>query len=111
MPSAVAAVERELAPERLGGPDRPRQLPCILLARLATDRTMQRRGIGAGLLTDALTRAVVLSDSVGAAAVLVHARDEDAKAFYQKNGDFLESPVESLHLMAPMKDLRKFFRR
>jgi GNAT superfamily N-acetyltransferase len=106
---AVASVEREQAPKRLNTPDRPREIPCILLARLAVDRSVQGRGIGAGHLKDALRRAVLLSDSVGAAAVLVHARDQSAKDFYLRHGDFLESPVDALQLLAPMKDLRKLF--
>jgi hypothetical protein len=65
--------------------------------------------VGAGLLRDALSRSVVLSDSIGAAAVLVHARDEDARAFYLANGDFLVSPSDPLHLLVAMKDLRRIF--
>lgn len=106
---AMAAVEREAAPARLQQ-NRPTQIPCILLARLAVDETVQRQGIGAGLLRDALERAVILSDSVAAAAVLVHARDEAARNFYLANGDFLASPVDDLQLLAPMKDLRSVFR-
>ena len=106
---AVAAVDRDAAPDRLNGPDRPGQIPCILIARLATDLRFRHRGLGAGLLRDALERAAHLSDSVGAAAVLVHARDDEAKSFYHTNGDFLESPVDPLHLMVPMKDIRNIF--
>ncbi len=106
---AVAAVEREAAPERLSGPERPSQIPCILIARLATDVRCQGRGVGAGLLRDALERSAQLSESVGAAAVLVHARDEAARSFYLAHGDFLESPIDALHLMAPMKDVRRMF--
>lgn len=106
---AVAAVEREAAPERLSGPERPHQIPCILIARLATDVRYQGRGVGAGLLRDALQRAAQLSESVGAAAVLVHARDDAARSFYLSHGDFLESPIDALHLMAPMKDVRRVF--
>jgi hypothetical protein len=41
--------------------------------------------------------------------VLVHCRDEQAKNFYLANGDFLQSPVEDLHLMVPMKALSRYF--
>jgi len=84
----------------------PSEIPCILIARLAVDYSCQGRGVGAALLLDALRRAVFLSENVGAAAVLVHARDDLARDFYLRNGDFLQSPVEPLHLLAPMRQLR-----
>lgn len=105
---AMAAVERDTTPARLRA-GRPRQLPCVLLARLAVDRNLQGHGVGAGLLRDALQRSVLLSETIGAAAVLVHARDEDASAFYLANGDFLRSPLDPLQLMAPMQELRHIF--
>lgn len=104
----MAAVERDAAPARLQK-GRPAPIPCLLLARLAVDRGMQGRGLGAGLLRDALERAVTLSESVGVAAVLVHARDKAARNFYLANGDFLSSPVAELQLLAPRKDLRSVF--
>lgn len=104
---AMAAVAKLDAPGELQR-GRPSQIPCILLARLAVDRSCQGEGLGWELLRDALLRAVVLSDSIGAAAVLIHCRDEAAKQFYLRNGDFLQSPVEDLHLMVPVKALRRY---
>lgn len=106
---AVAAVELAQVPERLRKGGRPAELPCILLARLAVDESTHGHGLGAGLLKDALTRSAVLSDSVGAAAFLLHARDETAREFYLHHGDFLESPTDPLHLFLPMKEVRKVF--
>ncbi len=104
---AMAAVAKSVAPEPLQK-GRPSQIPCILLARLAVDEQMGGQGLGWELLRDALLRGVQLSESIGAAAILVHCRDEQAKAFYLHNGDFLQSPVEELHLMAPVKALRRY---
>jgi hypothetical protein len=39
---------------------------------------------------------------------LVHCRDENAREFYRRHGDFLASPIEPLHLFVAMKDLRKY---
>lgn len=105
----VAAVELAQAPERLTKGGRPAELPCILLARLAVDKSTHGHGLGAGLLQDALKRAAVISESIGAAAFLIHARDEDARRFYLHNGSFLDSPTDPLHLFLPMKDVRKEF--
>lgn len=102
----VASYDRAGAPAPLVK-GAPAQVPCILLARLAVDESWQGRGIGAALLLDALRRAVFISGSVGARLFLVHARDEAAHAFYMKLGNFVESPVEPLHLMAPVSELAK----
>lgn len=101
---AMASVELIATPQQLRR-SMPRQVPCILLARLAVDQKYQGRGIGAALLRNALLRAVQLSHSIGAAAVLIHCRDEEARAFYLNNGDFLPSPVNDLQLMIPIKGL------
>lgn len=87
---------------------RPSQIPCILLARLAVDERYGGQGLGWELLRDALLRGVQLSGSIGAAAILVHCRDESAKAFYLHHGDFLQSPTDDLHLMVPIKALRRY---
>ena len=104
---SMAAVSREEAPSRVAE-RRPAQIPCILLARLAVDESFRGEGLGWGLLRDALIRSFHISGSIGAAAVLIHCRDEDAKSFYLHHGDFLQSPVDELHLMIPMKALRRF---
>lgn len=103
----MSAVARMNAPAEIQQ-GRPSQIPCILLARLAVDQTCQGEGLGQELLRDALLRAVLLSANIGTAAVLVHCRDEAAKQFYLRNGDFLQSPVEELHLMVPVQALQRY---
>lgn len=103
----MAAVARLYAPADLQK-GRPSQIPCILLTRLAVDKAAQGKGLGWELLRDALLRSLQLSKSIGAAAILAHCRDEQAKAFYLRNGDFLQSPVEELHLMVPVKELGRY---
>ena len=87
--------------------DAPQGIPCILLARLAVDERAQGRGVGAALLKDAIERCYRLSREVGAAALIVHCRDEQARAFYLANGDFLPSPANTLHLLLSMKQLSR----
>lgn len=85
----------------------PRQVPGLLLARLAVDRSMQGFGLGGGLLIDALRRTVGLADSVGIRALLVHSRDGAARQFYLAQAEFLESPSDPLHLLLPVKDIER----
>src|SRR5260370_5474415 len=80
-------------------------VPIILLARLAVDQLERGKGLGAGLLKDALLRAAQAAGLIGCRAVLVHAKDEAAKAFYQRFG-FESSPVDELHLYLLMKEIK-----
>jgi GNAT superfamily N-acetyltransferase len=53
----------------------------ILLARLAVDVSIHGRGVGSALLKDALLRAANDADTISARALLVHAKDDGARAF------------------------------
>lgn len=99
---AAAAYARENLPENEQR-GRPREIPCILLARLAVDQQAAGLGLGAALVRDAVLRAWRAGQAIGATALLVHCRDEAARSFYLHLADFLPSPVEPLHLMLPMK--------
>jgi len=76
----------------------PDPIPVLVLGRLAVDRDAQGLGIGKGLLKDAVSRTVIIARQVGVRALLVHALDEQAAAFYQAFG-FQRSPIEPLMLM------------
>jgi GNAT superfamily N-acetyltransferase len=79
-------------------------IPVILLARLAVDVSRQGKGVGAALLKDALLRTAQAADTIGARALLVHAKDDSAKAFY-RHFTFEPSPSDPYHLLLIMKDL------
>lgn len=83
----------------------PESIPSVLLARLALDKAEQGQGLGSALLKDALQRAYAGAEIIGGRAVLVHAIDAEAAAFYRKYG-FETCPGLELHLMLLMKDLR-----
>lgn len=101
---AAGAVTHAEATERArkGLPRHP--IPVILLARLAVDTSLQGKGLGAALLKDALIRAAGAADTIGARALVVHAKDDRAKAFYE-HFDFEASPSDPYHLLLIMKDL------
>jgi GNAT superfamily N-acetyltransferase len=108
---AAAQVEPAEATERLRkGEPRRRPVPAVLLARLAVDRRHQGAGVGRSLLQDAVLRSLQAADSIGVRAMLVHAKHERARAWYEQNG-FEPSPTDPLHLMLPVKDLRVFVDR
>lgn len=103
---AAGSVEPAEAPHRVVKGLARHPLPVILLARLAVDRSEQGKGLGSALLKDALIRAVSASGEIGARAVLVHAKDDEARAFYE-HFDFEPSPADPLHLFLLMKDVRR----
>ena len=61
-------------------------VPATLLGRLAVDQRARGRGYGELLLLDALARALAASGTIGAAAVLVDAKDDAAQGFYERYG-------------------------
>ncbi|HEY8260651.1 MAG TPA: GNAT family N-acetyltransferase [Methylosinus sp.] len=93
------------APERVikGMPRYPILL--MVLARLATRSDWQGRGVGAGLLRDALTRTLQAAEIGGIRALAVHAKDDAAANFYRHFG-FTPSPTDERHLFMLIKDIR-----
>jgi GNAT superfamily N-acetyltransferase len=61
-------------------------IPVAILARVAVDRDRQGQGLGAALLDDALRRVCGAAGQVAVRAVVVHAIDESAAAFYERFG-------------------------
>jgi len=84
-------------------------VPVMVLARLAVSKARQGQGLGAGLLKDALLRIVAAAEYAGIRAVAVHAKDDLARAFYERF-DFERSPTDSYHLLLLMKDVRALMR-
>ena len=102
---AAASVHRDDSPERVVKGLSRHPVPVAMIARLAVDRSEHGKGLGAALLKDALVRINGAADIIGVRAVLVHAMDEAARAFYQRF-DFVPSPVDPLQMFLLMKDVR-----
>lgn len=103
---AVGAVDRAAPPVRVAKGTGRHPIPVMLLARLAVDRRYGGRGIGKGLLKDALLRTTNAAEFAGIRALLVHAKNEAARTFYE-HFDFAPSPLDSMQLMLLLKDVRK----
>ncbi|MFL5244027.1 MAG: GNAT family N-acetyltransferase [Gemmataceae bacterium] len=102
---AAASARREETPARVAKGLAAHPVPVILLARLAVDVLEKGKGLGAELLKDALARAVRAADIVGCRAVMVHAKDDRARTFYERFG-FVQSPSDPFRLFLLMKDIR-----
>ena len=102
---ASGSVSRTEVPARVAHGLGNYPVPVTLLARLAVDLSERGRGLGRGLLSDAILRAFQASELVGSRAIVTHAKDDGAKQFYEKFG-FEPSPLNDLHLYLLMKDVR-----
>lgn len=102
---AYGQVEYDDAPARLTKGLARHPVPVMLLARLAVASDHQGRGLGAGLLKDAMLRTLQAAEIAGLRAVLVHAKDDAARAFYE-HFDFIASPSDPYHLLMLVKDVR-----
>ena len=87
---------------RRGMPD---EVPLLLIGRLAVDVTHQNRGLGTDLLIDALRRCLSAADTAGARAVIAHAIDDEAVAFYERHG-FLRCPLGERTMLMPIETAR-----
>ena len=102
---ATGGVAREGVPRKIRQ-GLPRLVPVIVLGRLAVDLRYQRLGIGRGLLKDALPRTLQVSREVDVRALLVHAIDDEAKAFYAAHG-FIEFPARARTLFLPVEPIAR----
>lgn len=99
---SAGAVEREAAPGKVRR-NAPDTIPVSIIGRLAVSKTYAGRGLGADILSDALRRIAVASQSIGIGAVLVQAKSEDAKRFYLACAEFIEYPADSRTLFLPIE--------
>ena len=103
----VGQIDTLDAPERIRKGMGQYPLPVVILARLAVSTTDQGRGIGVGLLQDAIRRTMLIAEHAGIRAMLTHPIDEDATRFYTRFG-FIASPLREQQLLLLLKDARRW---
>lgn len=103
----VGQVDTLEAPERIRKGMGQYPVPVVILARLAVSHQDQGRGIGVGLLQDAIRRTMLIAEQAGIRAMLTHPIDEEAAKFYTRFG-FIASPLREQQLLLLLKDARKF---
>ena len=69
-------------------------------------KRLQGQGLGKRLLKDALIRTARAADIARIRALLVHAKDDQARAFYERY-DFEPSETDPYHLFLLMKDIQR----
>lgn len=104
--SGAVAAQQSAGNVRRNMPD---PIPVMILGRLAVDRAYQKRGLGVGLLRDAVLRTLQAAAIGGIRAILVHAISDAAKRFYERNG-FSTSPVDPMMLMIRVADAERILK-
>ena len=94
---SAGAIQHVTAPGNIRR-NMPEPIPVVVMGRVAVDVSFQGRGLGPALLQHALERTHEVAASAGIRAMLVHAKDEKAAAFYKRVG-FVPSPLDELMLM------------
>lgn len=84
--SAASIEPTGLPPEIVRKLPRYLSLPALLIGRLAVDQRYRGQRLGGMLLMDALRRSLTLRQQLGTVAVIVDARDEQARGFYERYG-------------------------
>ena len=102
---AVGSVDPEAAPSRVMKGLARHPVPIMILARLAVDKEHQIKGLGQALLKDALLRTAQAADIAGIRCLLVHAKDDAARCWYE-SWEFEPSPTDPYHLFLMLKDLK-----
>lgn len=103
----VGQIDTLDAPERVRKGMGQYPIPVVILARLAVSLQDQGRGIGVGLLQDAIRRTLLITEQAGIRAMLTHPIDEEAARFYTRFG-FIGSPLREQQLLLLLKDARRW---
>jgi predicted N-acetyltransferase YhbS len=105
----VSQIDTLDAPERMRKGMGQYTVPVVILARLAVCPRDQGRGIGCGLLQDAIRRTLLIAEQAGIRAMLTHPLDEEAARFYTRFG-FIASPLRDRQMLLLLKDARRWVR-
>ncbi|MBD8792668.1 GNAT family N-acetyltransferase [Pseudomonas syringae] len=92
----------EIVPKKLQR-NSPDFHPVTILGRMGVTKEAQGQGFARDLLHDALSRALIVSDAVGSAAILVHPLTERLAEFYGKAGFIRNPDLSPLTMMLSLR--------
>ena len=81
---SALAIDLSSLPEELSRKLPRHPVPCALIGRLAIDQSVRGHGLGRMLLVDAIKRTMGASDIMAIHAVIVDAKNNAAKQFYER---------------------------
>ncbi|MDZ7784052.1 MAG: GNAT family N-acetyltransferase [Halioglobus sp.] len=96
------SIELDLLPDAHARKLPRHPVPAALIGRLAVAQDSRGSGVGRMLLTDAVKRALSVSNEIAIYAMVVDAIDEQAEGFYQRFG-FVPLSAKTRRLFLPLK--------
>lgn len=103
-----ACIERGHLPDKMFKGPRPNPIPGFRLCRLAVDKPFQDKGYGKMLFVHALKKCYSQAQSIGGSVIMIDAKNENAKHFYECFG-FIPLDHNPLVLVQTIKYLEKHF--
>ena len=103
---SAASFEKSELPAQLSKRLPHYPVPAAVLGRLAVDQAHQGRGLGESLLLDAIRRVVRASETIAVYAIVVDAKNDRAKEFYERYG-FVAFAGAPRRLYLPLQTFKK----
>ena len=98
---SALAIDLSSLPEELSRKLPRHPVPCALIGRLAIDQSVRGHGLGRMLLADAIKRTLGASDIMAIHAVIVDAKNNASKQFYEGFG-FAPMQEDPMRLFLPL---------
>jgi len=98
---AFGSVNQTDCPPTVAQGVRKYQIPVMILARLGVEQSEKGKGLGKALLKNAILRTLQAANIAGLKAIFVQAKQDEAKAFYEKYG-FIPALNNPLYLFFPL---------
>lgn len=99
---SAGSVNFESLPATVKLPKYP--VPIVRLGRMGVQKSKQGTGVGSYLLSDAMNRVLQTAAKIGIYALIVDAKNENAKTFYKRFG-FIEFQDAPLSLFLPVETI------
>jgi predicted GNAT family N-acyltransferase len=106
---SATSISRDNLPEDVAKKLPRYPVPAVLLGRLARDSSYHGRKLGEALLVNAMKRALLASHEVAMYALVVDAKNDRAKAFYQTYG-FIALQDSPMRLFLPFDTIAELVR-
>ena len=102
----MCEIDLSIEKDNIGFKRLPKTLPALRLCRLAVDKKYKNRGIGKHLMGFTLAKAYQISSDIGCAGIVVDAKNDDAKAYYELF-KFIPFTANPMRLFLPMATINQ----
>ena len=84
-----------------------REVPAVLLGRLAVHKSHQKTGLGKHLMMNAFERICEVNNGMATQSIIVDAIDESAAEYYISKYNFCQLRKNGLRLFLPFSDIHR----